>query len=585
MMATATGAERSVPEGGGRSGGRRAGRSAVAWLASCLVAVGSVAAAPTGPGLAAAQTMSPPHLLRGVLPDRVPSDEELKARGAVIGKVFIRNENIFDLADPQEDNRLFRLANHLHVKTRPWVIRDQLLFRTGDPYDRRVLDESERILRSNRFFYDARIRPVAWHDGRVDVEVVTRDVWTLQPGISFGRQGGANTISVDIEELNLLGTGIGFGVSRAQKPDRDTFSTFLNVPRIGKSWIRTELFVAENSDGRTRSVLVERPFYALDTRRAAGADFADDLRVDTPFGRAGFADRYQTRQRKGSVWGGWSRGLRGGWVTRYTLGFTGDESWFAPAPGEVPSGALPPDRILAYPWVGVELVEDEFEKARNRDQIARTEDFFLGMHVQASLGYANTGFGADRAAAVFAGKFGKGFHPVRSSTVFVDAAGDGRYEGGSVRDATVGAEGRLYLRLSEDWLVYSFLSASRGINLDPDHELVLGGETGLRGYPRRYQAGDRRALFTLEARYYTAFYPFRLFRLGGAVFYDMGRAWGAGFAKAGDPGVLRDAGVGLRIGNARSALGRVIHVDMAFPLDGDPSISRAQFVVETKIGF
>ena len=180
----------------------------------CMQAVGSVRAVqagtvaapiPSAPasagitdGTADSRTVPAAESLPPNAPEeRLPSDQELVARGAVIGEVVIRNENIFDIADPRENNWLFRLANTLHAKTRPWLIRNQLLFRTGDTYDRRVLDESERILRSNRYFYDARIRPIAFHEGRVDVEVLTRDVWTLRPGISFGRQGGANTTKID----------------------------------------------------------------------------------------------------------------------------------------------------------------------------------------------------------------------------------------------------------------------------------------------------------------------------------------------------------------------------------------------------
>lgn len=515
----------------------------------------------------------------------MPSDEELASRGAVIGEVVIRNENIFDIADPREDNWLFRTANRIHAKTRPWLIRNQLLFRTGDAYDRRVLDESERLLRSNRYFYDARIRPIAYHDGRVDVEVLTRDVWTLNPGFSFGRKGGANTTSIDFEEQNLLGTGVGISFSHASTPDRDTNSILLDSSHLIGPWIRTELLVAENSDGRKKSALVERPFYALNTRWAAGASFADDLRVDTLFGRAGVAGRFRTHAKKLNAWGGWSAGLKGRWVQRFRIGFTRDESRFAPAPGDVPSAPVPPDRVLAYPWVGFELVEDAFEKAINRDQIERTEDFFLGTLFRASLGYSSDGFGADREAVVFSGQFGTSFLTMKSSTLLVDSAANGRVENGSVRDTTLGAGGRLYVRLSESWLLFSLLSGSRGVNLDPDHELVLGGENGLRGYPRRYQAGDRTALFVLEARYYTSLYPFRLARIGGAVFFDAGRAWGGDFAKAQDPGILRDVGIGLRLGLTRSGLGNVIHIDMAFPLDGDPTISPVQFLVTTRQSF
>jgi hypothetical protein len=517
--------------------------------------------------------------------ERLPSDEELVAQGAVIGEVVIRNENIFDTADPREDNWLFRLANTLHAKTRPWLIRKQLLFRTGDAYDRRILDESERILRSNRYFYDARIHPIAFHEGRVDVEVLTRDVWTLRPGFSFGRQGGANTTSIDFSELNLFGTGVGFSIEHASTPDRNTDSVYLDSTHVGGTWLRTELLYAESSDGRKRSALLERPFYALDTRWAAGASVVDDLRVDTLFGRAGVASQFQTHAKKLNAWVGGSEGLKGRWVKRFTIGFTRDESRFAPAPGEVLSDPVPPDRVLAYPWVGFELVEDIFEKTKNRDQIERTEDFFLGTRFRASLGYSSERFGADREAVVFSGRFGTSFQTTDSSTVLVDSTADGRVESGSVRDTTLGASGRLYVRLSEAWLLFSMLSGSRGVNLDQDHELVLGGENGLRGYPRQYQGGDRRALFTLEGRYYTSLYPFRLVRVGGAIFYDMGRAWGGGYAKAQDPGILRDVGVGLRLEITRSGLGNIIHLDMAFPLDGDPTISRVQYLVTTKQSF
>jgi hypothetical protein len=52
-----------------------------------------------------------------------------------------------------------------------------------------------------------------------------------------------------------------------------------------------------------------------------------------------------------------------------------------------------------------------------------------------------------------------------------------------------------------------------------------------------------------------------------------------------DPGILSDAGFGMRIGNARSGLGNVLHVDLAFPLQGDRDISKAQLLIETKASY
>jgi hypothetical protein len=49
--------------------------------------------------------------------------------------------------------------------------------------------------------------------------------------------------------------------------------------------------------------------------------------------------------------------------------------------------------------------------------------------------------------------------------------------------------------------------------------------------------------------------------------------------------MLRDAGVGLRLGNARSSFSSVIHIDLATPLDANASISKLQFLVSTEQTF
>jgi outer membrane translocation and assembly module TamA len=115
--------------------------------------------------------------------------------------------------------------------------------------------------------------------------------------------------------------------------------------------------------------------------------------------------------------------------------------------------------------------------------------------------------------------------------------------------------------------------------------LLLGGDNGLRGYPLRYQTGNQRALLTVEQRVYTDWYPFRLFRVGGAVFFDVGRAWGGDLRNTENPGWLSDAGFGLRIVNCRSAFGNVLHADIAFPLNGDSNIHSMQFLLRSRATF
>lgn len=231
-------------------------------LALVLFVSGEVCAAEDG------KTVAIPAIADRALHD-LPSDAELEREGARIGNVLIDNQDVFDPTDPHEDKPLFRLANRWHVETRPEIIRQHLLFQPGDRYSRRVLDESARLLRDLRYLYDARIEPVHYGDGRVDVRVTTRDVWSLNPGISFGRRGGKNTSGFEIEELNLLGTGNGLAVSHKSGIDRESDTIDFTGRRLFGSWTQLHAGYTDSSDGSAWVLTAQRPFYALDTRWAA----------------------------------------------------------------------------------------------------------------------------------------------------------------------------------------------------------------------------------------------------------------------------------------------------------------------------
>ena len=95
----------------------------------------------------------------------------LETSGAVIGSINIANQNIFDLERPDEDRALFRLANRLHVTTRPAVIKNQLLFEPGARFSGQAIAESERIIRANRYIQKVSIVPVRQQNGVVDINV------------------------------------------------------------------------------------------------------------------------------------------------------------------------------------------------------------------------------------------------------------------------------------------------------------------------------------------------------------------------------------------------------------------------------
>jgi hypothetical protein len=544
------------------SAGSKASRAALcaAWLCACLAV-----------RVDAESTTSSP----------IPSPQELEASGAVIGKIIVTPDNIFDTSIEGENGWIYRAANKLHIMTRPGVIRGQLLFESGDLYNERLIKETERILRANDYLYDATIVPVAYDGHTVDLEVRTKDVWTLNPGFNFGRSGGKNSYSIHVQEKNLLGTGRKVDVDWSSDVNRSALTFTYYDPHFLHSFNRLAVSYSNANDGDTKYFRLERPFYSLDSRWSAGT-----LLNDSTF----ITDRYELGHRVGEfrqhdqfyeMHGGWSQGLKDGWAERWTYGATYREDQFEQVADHPLGGPLPADRKFVYPWVGFEVIEDAFQERENQDQIRRTEDVLVGFRGSVRLGYASEGFGSASDAFLMSAFAQDGADLTSTQSLFGSTWASGRYEHGEIRNGILGAEGRYYWTTSAKSKFFANASGVVTEQLDDDQQLTLGGDTGLRGYPFAYQAGTAKALLTLEQRYYTDWYPFRLFRVAGAAFFDMGRTWGTDVTGETSLGLLKDVGIGIRLGSSRSAFGNVIHVDLAFPLDGGNDIDKVQLIVET----
>jgi hypothetical protein len=508
----------------------------------------------------------------------LPTFAELEASGAKVGEIRIVTHDIFDTTDPREDKLLFRWANTLHIQTRPGVIARALLFKTGEPLSVRTLDETERLLRSNRYLYDVQFRVLAVHDGVVDIEVATRDTWSLDPGASVGRSGGANSSGIGLKEYNLLGTGISVGFGRSTNVDRTSNQVQFANDRVFGTWTSLSYSHASNSDGRRDAAAIVRPFYALDARWAAGATALKDDRIESVYNAGNVASQYRHREKQAEVFGGWSDGLVDGL----------QDDAYAREPGAAAPQQLPVDQKLVAPFVRFEWIEDRFDKELNRNLIGRPEFFALGLNATLQLGWASTGFGSSRDAGLYAATISRGFEPGPDQTLIAAARLSGQLGDGQVRRQRLGALAQYYLPQGKRWLFYAAASADLLTRPEPADTLLLGGDNGLRGYPLRYQGGTRRALFTVEERFYTDLYIWRLFRVGGAAYFDAGRAWGGadiGSTNTLNPGWLGNAGVGLRIVSARAAFSNVLHIDIAAPLNTTAGTKKLQFLVKTKASF
>jgi hypothetical protein len=552
---------------------------------SCCVktaAIGLILSALPGPSnvLAESDLNAESLFMSKLVPDPLDIDN------AKIGNVVIDNRNIFDPTNPAEDRWLYRMANALHIRTRPQVIQSQLLFEEGDIYAERTIEESERMLRNNRYIGEANIEAVNYEDGVVDLNVKTTDVWSLNADVSFGRQGGENSGGIGIEEYNLFGTGTYVAAKYKSNVDRDYKILDFAKQQLFGSRYDIAAGYSSNSDGFERRLNLGKPFYSLDSRSSLGTSLLAGVQTDTLYDLGEKAAQYVHDHNYYDISAGWSNGLRQGWTRRITSGVVYDANQYEHVTDDtLPVSILPEDRRYVFPFIGFELVEDQFETVMNFDQIQRKEDLHIGARVSARLGYSSAAAGSSATGLHFVAAASNGSRMGENGTLLYGAEFGGRLISGTPENMLFSTFANYHWRQSEKRLLYVGLDVTLGDNLDVDNPVLLGGDSGLRGYPLRYQTGSSRALLTIEQRWYTDWYPFRLFRVGAAAFIDVGQSWGYSPIGAESLGLLRDVGVGLRLGNPRSGVGRMLHIDLAFPLDGGSDIRGTQLLIEAKRSF
>jgi hypothetical protein len=521
--------------------------------------------------------------------DALPDEAALQAAGARIGEISIRTLQIFDLDDPRENKALYRLANRLHLRTRESVIRAYLLFASGDPYSAHVLQETERNLRSLRFLREPSVRATRAHDGVVDIEVVTHDVWTLQVGPSFGRSGGKNNSSFSFADQNFLGRGKTLILGAERDVDRDSQMIEWRDPSINGTRWQDVLYWSDTSDGHVRRLSVWRPFYALESRNSFGLLAGDSVLTDTRYALGESYDSLRHDNHAFELYTGWSGGLRNGRTRRLTAGWRVVSDAFraqTATPDTIGTRApLPRDRNFSYPFLRADWIRDDFQTTRDLELIQRTEDVQFGLSGSAVLGVVTRAAGSDRNATLLDTTGNYGRQLTDTQQLFVTMNFSSRIEAGRSMDQRASATGAWYWRHAPRLLAHAKLTLARGSALDLDHYYSLGGDTGLRGYPLRYQLGSGLTLLKLEERLYTGYSLWQLFDIGAAAFLDAGRVHGGNPLGAPARGWLKDVGVGLRLGNSRSSLGAVIHIDLATPLDRRDGVRALQWLVSTEATF
>lgn len=509
--------------------------------------------------------------------------------GALIGSVRIIRRPIFDTSDPDQNNTLYRTLNTLNTPTWESALRSQLVFEEGDVFDPGLISESERLLRQRDYLTAAWVGVTRVCGNEVEVSVLTRDTWTLFPSFGVSRSGGENTTNVGLSDPNFIGSGKNVGISYAKDPDRSEASLFFDDPNVFGSHWQAGFSFDERSDGRGRSAYLERPFYSEQTNWRFGLSGVDDVREESRYvGAEAIAD-YRRSQEYFSIDGGWRLAERDDRQLRLLAGYRYDALDFDRLPNEPALDLLPEDRALSYPWIGFDYRQNRFREMTNLTRLQRVEDVRDGFVWRTELGYSGTGLGATEDRVVLNMDFQDALLTTETNYASYELSQSGTYrlDEDQVENLMGTVSVQYFYGGSVRWNSwYTNLAFTAAHNLTADQQLLIGGENGLRGYPSEYQQGNRRVLWTLERRYFPDWHPFKLFRLGGVLFTDVGRAWFTDSRNNGpDEGVLKDVGFGMRLASSRIEVQRMLHLDFAFPLDGDDSIDEMQLLLRGRSQF
>ena len=508
--------------------------------------------------------------------------------GTTVRSIRVTRFSVFDMQDPEENNRLYRWANDFHSVTREWVVRDHLLVEEGEVYKAARLRESERILRDLKFIYDASVRVWRWCGHFVDIEVITRDIWTFTPLLSFNRSGGENDYAIGFRDSNFLGTGKQFAIRYESDEERSGTNFVYSDPSVFGSRWRTRLSWTENDDGHHRSLKVVRPFYSVYERWSAGTAVEDTKLEQKLWYRGDEVAEFNHEMQSIRLFGGIANNPRPDrQVGRWLFGYTYEDNAFSFSDSNIPPPELPQDRTYSYPFAGFQSIEDKFVKLYNVDYLGRTEDIYAGERYHWTVGWSDESLGATRDQLVLKASYGNTLRADQRHLWSVDARLNGYWnvDDEDFENLHATAETRYHLRQAEKWVLFGRLKVDYTDGLTSDRQLTLGGADGLRGYDRNYQTGDRAFTFNLEQRYYSDWHPFRLMRVGLAAFIDVGRAWFKNADNGSNGDVLANAGIGLRLNSSRAEKGSVIHLDLAVPFVKDDDVDSIQFLISVKDRF
>ncbi len=482
----------------------------------------------------------------------------------VISRITIRSTDIFDFETKTYLKKFpYTWINGLHIKTKEWIIRQELLFKVGDRYDPFLAAETERNLRALSFIRAARVARYPQRDGTVALVVYASDAWTTEPQINLGGINKVDKVEIGFKEKNLLGFGktIEFFYNKDGDVRERRYGYF--DPRLFHTRWQLEADYINRSDGETQSARLNRPFFSADTKWSGGGSYENDSQVLDEFDNSVKVSEFERTKEISET--SISSKIGGGRKTVNHLGlrYRKELHRFSPTPETVATRPLPRPNDFQTVFTDLETLRNNFIEITRLEKMTRVEDLNLGPVLRLSPGFSPRRLTGRDDAFEMAGSYEQKALTKRS--LFSGVASYGSRDTFEDRpdNQRQSFDLRYYGIWSHDHTLVVRTRFEWGDRLDAGNEIVLGSENGLRGFKRDSIVGDKSWILNIEDRLFFIEELWDLFSVGGVVFYDTGYSWSKGRPVALSR-VVSEVGMGLRLGLTRSSNEVILRMDFAY---------------------
>ncbi|HEX7025528.1 MAG TPA: BamA/TamA family outer membrane protein [Gemmatimonadales bacterium] len=497
-------------------------------------------------------------LIAACLAAWTPAGAAARQSGAPDTTRLIRGIEIlrYDVFSPAETTGVLpKLANGLHFTTRAAVVRRELLFQAGLPYDSARVAETARNLRSLGVFRDVAIDTVRSDSGLL-VRVTTADGWSTRPITNLNTTGSTWVPTIGIEELNFLGTATLVSVRYRIDPDRSTLTTLFRQPRLFAGRVGVTMQYAHLSDGDLVFGQLSKPFFSLSTRTAWQV-YGEGRHETILRFFEGETDPRITLQRRYALGGGaaaWALRAAPSGYLRLGLGGQIRRDEYADEArvdtlGHTVTAAVGP----FLQWRAA-----RFLVSRGLEGFARAEDVDVSTVVNLGAQVTPRAFGYPDDGIVPFLTLRTGFGRA-DRFVQLAATGIGRFAGGGLDSGSVHLAGTAFVLPAPGHLAVLHGAVGWQRRPAPGAEFDLGLGLGPRAFKQHAFTGDRAFFTTAEYRYTVTDNFYNLTAIGLAGFVDYGGAWYSGSERR----TGWDFGVGLRFGLTRATEIQTNRLDLA----------------------